>query len=102
MKCKTVRNIDADVNCHPPYVSMDVMGRPVIAAGTIICRDEFPLANCVALVQNGLADPVDDECRKACNRTQVEIDAAKAAMARMFSVAEDNDDDSEDDEDDDE
>jgi len=95
MKCRTNRNIDADVNCFPGYVTTTETGKKIIAAGTLICRDEFPLANCVALVQNGLATPEDDECRQACNRTESEIAAAKAAMDRLLSgkgLIEDEDD----------
>ena len=101
MKCKTVRNIDSDTGCFPGYVSLDVMGRPVIAAGTVICRDEFPAANCVALVRNGLADPVDDECREACRMTDTQIREAQAAMDRMWTVddSDDNADDTEDEDD---
>ena len=85
MKCKTNREIRADVNCHPPYVSKNALGRDVIKAGTIICKEEFPQADCVALVLNGLATPEDDECRAACNRTDAQIAAAKAAMDRLLS-----------------
>jgi hypothetical protein len=95
VKCKTNRNIDADVGCFPKYVTATESGKKIIAAGTIICRDEFPLANCVALVQNGLATPEDEECRAACNRTVVEIAAAKDAMDRLLSgkgLIEDEDD----------
>ena len=58
--------------------------------------DEFSLANCVALVQNGLASPEDEECRAACNRTASEITAAKEAMDRLLNgkgLPEDEDDD---------
>lgn len=98
MKCKTTRDIDADVNCFPAYVTETPAGKKIIASGTLICRDEFPLANCVALVQNGLADPADEECRLACNRTELEIAVAKDAMNRLLSgngLAEDEDQDDE-------
>ncbi len=102
MKCRTVRDIDADVNCFPAYVSETAMGKKVIRSGTVICRDEFPLADCVTLVLNGLAVPEDDECRKACNRSEAQIAAAKVAMDRLLSgkgLAEDQDyEDEEDDE----
>lgn len=103
MKCLTTRDIDADVNCFAKYVSENAVGKKVIKGGTIICRDEFPSADCVALVLNGLATPADEECRKACNRTDAEIAAAKEAMDRLLSgkgLKEDEDD--EDDEGDDE
>lgn len=102
MKCKTIRDIDADVNCFPAYVSENAMGKKVIRAGTVICRDEFPLADCVTLVLNGLAVPADEECRKACNRSEAQIAAAKEAMDRLLSgkgMVEDDEDD-EDEEDD--
>lgn len=98
MKCKTTRDIDADVNCFPAYVTETPTGKKIIASGTLICHDEFPLANCVALVQNGLADPADEECKLACNRTASEIAAAKEAMNRLLSgngLAEDEDEDDE-------
>jgi hypothetical protein len=85
MKCKTIRDISADVNCHPPYVSLNLLGRKVIKAGTTICKEEFSLADCVTLVLNGLAIPEDDECRAACNRTEFQIAAAKAAMDKLLS-----------------
>lgn len=102
MKCKTIRDIDADVNCFPAYVSETATGKKVIRSGTVICRDEFPLADCVTLVLNGLAVPADEECRKACNRTEAQIAAAKEAMDRLLSgkgMVEDDEDD-EDEEDD--
>ena len=103
MKCRTSRNIDADVNCFPKYVTTTESGKKIISAGTLICHDEFPLANCVALVQNGLATPEDDECRLACNRTESEIAAAKAAMDRLLSgkgMSEDDEEENENEEDD--
>lgn len=98
MKCKTVQDLRADVNCHPPYVTKNVMGREIVAAGTVICRDEFPLADCVTLVLNGLAIPVDEECQKACNLTQVELDRKVAAMEKMLHPKEDEEDEFEDEE----
>lgn len=103
MKCKTIREIRADVNCHPPYVTRNALGREVIAAGTIVCRDEFPLADCVKLVQNGLAVPEDEECRRGCNRTEAQLQAAQDAMTKLLSgksIAGNDDDESEDDEED--
>jgi hypothetical protein len=94
VKCKTTRDIDADVNCFPAYVTETPAGKKIIASGTLICHDEFPLANCVALVQNGLADPADEECKLACNRTESEIAVAKEAMHRLLSgkgLADDDD-----------
>ncbi len=101
MKCRTIRDIDADVNCFVAYVSETAIGKKVIRSGTVICRDEFPLADCVTLVLNGLAVPEDDECRKACNRSEAQIAAAKEAMDRLLSgkgLAEDDDDEDEEDE----
>lgn len=102
MKCRTIRDIDADVNCFSAYVSETATGKKMIRSGTVICRDEFALADCVTLVLNGLAVPEDDECRKACNRSEAQIAAAKEAMDRLLSgkgLAEDeNDEDEEDDE----
>jgi len=99
VKCRTNRNIDADVGCFPKYVTTTESGKKIIAAGTVICRDEFPLANCVALVHNGLASPEDEECRAACNRTDSEIAAAKDAMDRLLngkgSIEDEEDDEDE-------
>jgi hypothetical protein len=82
------------VNCFPAYVTETPAGKKIIASGTLICHDEFPLANCVALVQNGLADPADEECKLACNRTESEIAVAQEAMHRLLSgkgLADDDD-----------
>jgi hypothetical protein len=98
VKCLTNRDIDADVNCFPKYVSETAVGKKVIKAGTIICRDEFSLADCVSLVLNGLATPADEECRNACNRSEAQIMAAKAAMDRLLSgkgMAEDKEEEDE-------
>lgn len=100
MKCRTIRDIDADVNCFPAYVSETATGKKVIRSGTVICRDEFALADCVTLVLNGLAVPEDAECRKACNRSEAQIAAAKEAMDRLLSgkgLAEDDDEENEED-----
>ena len=100
MKCRAIRDIDADVNCFPAYLSETATGKKVIKAGTVICRDEFPPADCVTLVLNGLAVPEDDECRRACNRSEAQIAAAKEAMDRLLSgkgLAEDEDDEDEED-----
>lgn len=100
MKCKTIRDIRADVNCHPAYVSKNAMGRDVIAAGVVICREEFPLADCVTLVLNGLAIPEDEECRAACNRTESQLQDAREAMEKLLNPPEEDEEDYEDEEDD--
>ena len=102
MKCKTTRDIDADAGCFPKYVTTTEAGKKIIASGTLICHDEFSLANCVALVQNGLADPADEECRIACNRTESEIAVAKEAMDRLLNGKGLLEDEDEEDEEDDE
>jgi len=100
VKCKTIREIRCDVNCHPAYVSKNAEGRDVIAPGVVICMDEFPLADCVTLVLNGMAIPDDEECRLACNRTESQLQAARDAMERMLNpLVEDEEDDDEDEED---
>lgn len=107
MKCRTTRNIDVFAGCEP-YVVEIPFGqgtKKVIPAGVVICKAEYPPADCVTLVLNGLATPEDDECRKACNRSDAQIAAAKEAMDRLLSgkgMAEDDDDDEEEDEEDDE
>lgn len=104
MKCKTVRNIDVFAGCEPYAVTVAIGDRTkkIIPAGTVICRDEYPPADCVTLVRNGLATPEDDECRLASNRTASEIAAAIAAMDRLLSGKPmvDDDEDEEDEEDD--
>ena len=100
MKCKTIREIRCDVNCHPAYVSTNAAGRDVIAPGVVICRDEFPLADCVTLVLNGLAIPFYDECSAACNRTETQLQAALEAMDKLLNPPAD--DEEEEDEEDDE
>jgi hypothetical protein len=87
VKCKTVRNIDVFAGCEP-YVIEIQFGqgmKKIIPAGTLICRDEYPPADCVKLVQNGLAEPADDECRQACNMTAAQINDAKVAMDRLLA-----------------
>lgn len=101
MKCKTIREIGADLNCHPPYVSLNSLGRKVIAPGVVICKDEFPLANCVSLCLNGLAIPEDEECRLACNRTEMELQAARQAMTDLLAGKSLDQDEGDDDESDD-
>lgn len=84
-------------------MTRNALGREVIAPGVVICRDEFPIADCVKLVQNGLAVPLDEECRLACNRTEAELQAARDAMTNLLagkSIADDEDDEPEDEEDD--
>lgn len=101
MKCQTVHDIRADINCFPGYVTQNIMGRDIIAKGTIICRDQFALADCVALVMNGLAVPLDDECRAACNLDAAQIAAKVAAMDKLLHPSDvDEDEDDEDYEDD--
>ena len=87
-----------DVNYFPGYITKNIMGRGIIAKGTMICRDAFALADCVTLVLNGLAVPVDDECRAACNVSEAQIAAKVEAMEKMLHPPEDDDDDEEDDE----
>ena len=100
MKCKTTRIIDVDAGCEP-YVREDERGKKIIPAGTTICAEVYPPANCVSLVLNGLAEPADDECRKACNLTDVQIAEKKAAMDRLLSgkgmIEDDNEEDDEED-----
>lgn len=99
MKCQTTQDLRTDVGCFPKYITQNIMGRDIIAKGTIICKDEFPLADCVTLVLNGLAVPVDDECRAACNLNEAQIAAKVAAMEKMLHPDTDVDDDEFDEED---
>lgn len=75
------------------------MGRDIIAKGTIICRDEFALADCVTLVLNGLAIPFDEECKAACNLDAMQIAAKVAAMEKLLHPTEVDEDEDEDEED---
>lgn len=96
MKCVTTMDLSCDVHCPPELISV-VNGRKVIKSGTLIDQDVFPITDCVRLVQSGQGVPADDECREACRMTQAQIDAAQAAIKRMYAMPEDESDDPEDD-----
>lgn len=76
------------------------MGRDIIAAGVVICRDEFPLADCVTLVRNGLAIPEDEECRVACDRTEEQLTEAREAMDKMLNPPDETEEEDDDEDDD--
>jgi hypothetical protein len=53
----------------------------------------------VALVRNGEAVPLDDECRKAAAMTQAQIDAAVRAQFKLHQPQTTDDSEGDDDED---
>lgn len=63
-----------DMTCVPTEAYPDGM-KP---AGTIIDHPQAAI-----LVQMGVAEPVDEECREACNMTDEQIEAAKAAYPKL-------------------
>ena len=63
-----------DMTCTPTEAYPDGL-KP---AGTIIDHPQAAI-----LVQMGVAEPVDEECRKACNMTDAQIEAAKAAYPKV-------------------
>jgi hypothetical protein len=54
----------------------------------------------VALVRNGEAVPLDDECRKACSMTQAQIEAAVRANHKLYSPEDTQTEDDENEQDD--
>ena len=83
MKCRTTRELGV-VDCWESPLIVESDSRRFIPAGTEIDQSAHPETNCVALVQNGEAVPVDDECREACRMTQAQIDAAVRANHRLY------------------
>ena len=83
MKCRTTRELGV-VDCWESPLIVESDSRRFIPAGTEIDQAAHPETNCVALVQNGEAVPVDDECREACRMTQAQIDAAVMANHRLY------------------
>ena len=82
MKCKTTQNLGVVPSWKSPLI-VEVDGRRFVPAGTIIDQGEHPEANCVALVRNGEAVPMDDECREAAKMTATQVAAAVAARAKL-------------------
>ena len=100
MKCKTTRELGV-VDCWESPLIVESDSRRFIPAGTEIDQTAHPETNCVALVRNGEAVPLDEECREACRMTQAQIDAAVCAQYRMHTpngadTTEEGDDDEED------
>jgi len=83
VKCRTTRELGV-VDCWESPLIVESDSRRFIPAGTEIDQSAHPETNCVALVQNGEAVPVDDECREACRMTQAQIDAAVRANHRLY------------------
>ena len=82
MKCKTTQNLGVVASWKSPLI-VEVDGRRFVPAGTIIDQQEHPETNCVALVRNGEAVPMDDECREAARMTAAQVAAAVAARAKL-------------------
>ena len=100
MKCRTTRELGAVSGWESPLI-VESDSRRFIPAGTEIDQTAHPETNCVALVRNGEAVPLDDECRAACRMTQAQIDAAVRAQYRMHTpngadTTEEGDDDEDD------
>jgi hypothetical protein len=82
MKCKTTRDLGVVSTWQSPLI-VERDGRRLVPAGTIIDQAEHPETNCVALVRNGEAVPMDEECREAARMTAAQVAAAVAARARL-------------------
>ena len=87
MKCITTRELGV-VDCWESPLIVESDSRRFIPAGTEIDQELHPETNCVALVRNGEAVPLDDECRKACSMTQAQIEAAVRANHKLYSPEE--------------
>ena len=85
MKCRTTRDLHVADSWQSPLITL-VNGRRRVAAGTLIDQQEHPETDCVRLVKNGEAVPVDDECRVACGMSLKQIDAAQAAQDKMQAL----------------
>ena len=83
MKCRTTRELGV-VDCWESPLIVESDSRRFIPAGTEIDQTAHPETNCVALVQNGEAVPLDDECREACQMTQAQIEAAVRANQKLY------------------
>jgi hypothetical protein len=98
MKCRTTRDLGVvDAWQSPLIVESD--SRRFLPVGTVIDQTEHPETNCVALVRNGEAVPLDDECRAAAAMTQAQIDAAVQAQYRLHQPETPDDSEGADDED---
>lgn len=84
MKCRTTRDLGV-VDCWESPLIVESDSRRFIPAHTEIDQALHPETNCVALVQNGEAVPIDDECREACSMTQAQIEAAVRANYKLFA-----------------
>lgn len=100
MICKTIHQLDCDTGCDPSLVTVLDNGKRVILVGTVIDAASVPTADCVKLVRNGLAIPIDEECRAAAQRTDAQLTAAQIAMQKMLAIPPENDDEDNDDEED--
>lgn len=96
MQCRTTRDLGAVDSWQSPLI-VESDSRRFVPVGTLIDQAEHPETDCVALVCNGEAVPVDEECRRACAMTQAQIEAAVRAQHRLHAAdteddAEGNDD----------
>ena len=82
MKCRTTRDLGPVDSWQSPLI-VESDSRRFVPVGTVIDQTEHPETNCVALVRNGEAVPLDDECRKAAAMTQAQIDAAVRAQFKL-------------------
>lgn len=82
MRCKTTQNLGVVPSWKSPLI-VEADGRRFVPANTIIDQAQHPETNCVALVRNGEAVPMDDECREAARMTATQVAAAVAARAKL-------------------
>lgn len=82
MQCRTTRDLGVVDSWQSPLI-VERDGRRVVAAGTLIDQTEHPETNCVALVRNGEAVPMDEECRLAAAMSADQIARAVAARAKL-------------------
>lgn len=82
MQCKTTCDLGVVDSWQSPLI-VERDGRRIVAAGTLIDQTQHPETNCVALVRNGEAVPMDEECRLAAAMTADQIARAVAARAKL-------------------
>lgn len=82
MQCRTTRDLGVVDSWQSPLI-VERDGRRIVAAGTLIDQAEHPETDCVALVRNGEAVPMDEECRLAAAMSADQIARAVEARAKL-------------------
>jgi len=82
MQCKTTRDLGVVDSWQSPLI-VERDGQRIVAAGTLIDQVKHPETNCVALVRNGEAVPMDEECRLAAAMSADQIARAVEARAKL-------------------